>query len=99
MHHALRVFLAPLLLLGFACAAKGQPPPLRLEGVQSSPLRQFVTDNWGTFDFTLTNSSDSDRRARVVIFYVDRPEEQYSRDVWVPAHSTVRSWLLTGRAP
>jgi hypothetical protein len=88
------------LVLCTGAALADDPAPLRLDGVMPRPdLRLFVTDNWGTFDVMLTNPSDSDRRARVVLFYVDRPNEQYSRDVWVPAHATIQSWLLAGPAP
>ena len=65
----------------------------------SAPLRIYVTDSWGTFDFDLTNLTDTDRRGRVVVFYQGRPDVEYGRDVWVPARSTVRSWLLVGPAP
>ena len=51
------------------------------------------------YDFNLTNLSDQDRQARVLVFFPDRPDVQYGRDVWVPAHSSLWSWLLIGPAP
>lgn len=50
------------------------------------------------YDFNVTNFSDQDRQARVLVFFSDRPDVQYGRDVWVPAHSSVSSWLLIGPA-
>ena len=31
--------------------------------------------------------------------HVDRPEVQYGRDVWIPARSSMSSWLLAGPIP
>jgi hypothetical protein len=59
----------------------------------------FVTDSWGTFDFAITNAGDTDRQARVVVFYEGRADVQYGRDVWVPAHSTLSTWMLVGPPP
>jgi hypothetical protein len=58
-----------------------------------------VTTSWGTLDFSVTNTSDTDRLARVFVFYEGQPDVQYGRDLWVPAHSTHSSWLLVGPAP
>jgi hypothetical protein len=57
-----------------------------------------VTEGWGTLDFELTNWDNSDRQARVLIFYEGRPDVRYGRDVWVPAHSTIATWMLVGPA-
>src|SRR5207248_4752277 len=43
--------------------------------------------------------TDSDRRARVLLGYEGQPDAQYGRDAWVPARSTLSSWLLVGPAP
>ncbi len=48
------------------------------------------------FDFSVTNWTNQDRLARVLVFFPDRPDVQYGRDVWVPAHSTQSSWMLVG---
>ena len=94
------------LLCGLAvvpAAAQG-PPPLRLDGLTSGGTRASVTEAWGTFNFSVTNLSDQDRRARVLLSYEvgpDAPQDrtQYGRDVWVPARSTLSSWLPPGRPP
>jgi hypothetical protein len=72
---------------------------LRLTGLFPKGVRTTATESWGMFDFELTNLSDTDRQARVLVFYKGQPDVQYGRDVWVPARSTLSSWLLVGPAP
>jgi hypothetical protein len=88
-----------LLAAPAAPAAEDEAATLRINGIHPGGLRIYVTDAWGSFDFDLTNLTDTDRQARVVVFYQQRPDEEYGRDVWVPARSTVRSWMLVGPAP
>jgi hypothetical protein len=80
-----------------AQAHKGSP--LRIRNVVPGGLRTSVTARWGTFDFTVLNVTDTDRLARVVVFYKGHPEVQYGRDIWVPAHSSATSWILVGPSP
>jgi hypothetical protein len=61
--------------------------------------RLTATESWGGYDFTITNLSDTDRLARVLMYFAGRSDVQYGRDLWVPAHSTLSSWLLVGPAP
>jgi hypothetical protein len=89
------------LVAGIATAcldsrARAQEPPLRLGGVMPSGIRMSATESWSTYDFTLTNLSGVDRQARVLAFFVGRPDVQYGRDVWVPAHSSLETWMLVG---
>jgi hypothetical protein len=79
-----------------ALAQEREVSPLRLSELLPGGVRRTATTSWGAYDFKLTNFSDTDRLARVVVSYVDRPNEQCARDVWVPAHSTIKSWLLVG---
>ncbi len=72
--------------------------PLVMGGVMPGGLRASATENWGTFDVTVANRGDGDRTARVLVFFESRPEVQYGRDVWLPAHSTVSTWMLAGPA-
>jgi hypothetical protein len=58
-----------------------------------------ATESWGKLDFTVTNPADFDRQARVLLNYEGQPDVQYGRDVWVPARSTLASWVLVGPAP
>jgi hypothetical protein len=87
-----------LTLLAAAAPAADDAAPLRLGIEPSKGLRISATESWGTLDLTLTNLSDTDRRARVVMFYQGRPDAEYGRDVWVPARSTVATWMLVGPA-
>jgi hypothetical protein len=85
----------------FPCLAASQerePPTLRLSGVLPGGARTSATESWGTFDFTLDNLTDSDRQARLLTLYAGRPEAQYGRDVWVPARSSLSTWMLVGPA-
>src|SRR5262245_16481950 len=86
------------LLAAGAATAQGRSP-LRLDSVMVAGARASVTEAWGTFDFIVSNPSDQDRLARVRIVYEGYPDVQYGRDVWVPARSTITSWLLAGPAP
>src|SRR5205807_286198 len=92
----LPVFLSPcLLVLGAAflstppaSAQDREPPALRLAGLVPGGVRNSLTESWGTFDFSLTNLTNTDRQSRVLLFYEGQPDVQYGRDVWVPARST-----------
>jgi hypothetical protein len=61
--------------------------------------RSTATEAWGTLGVKLTNFTDADREARVLVFFADQPDVQYGRDVWVPAHATLATWLPVGPAP
>jgi hypothetical protein len=110
-HHALGSdpFFSSLRWIGFALTAvllwasaapgqEGEPQPLRISGFMAGGARASVTEAWGQLDFSLTNSSDTNRRARVLAFYENQPHVQYGRDLWVPANSTIKSWLPLGPA-
>jgi hypothetical protein len=75
-----------------------QPASLRLSGVVPGGVRPTATRSWGAFDFTLENLSGSDCQARILVYYPARPEQQYGRDIWVPAHSALKTWMLVGPA-
>jgi hypothetical protein len=87
-----------LLFSSSASAQDRGPPTLRLGGVAPGGLRISATESWGAFDFNVTNLTDTDRPARAVMFFVEKPEVQYGRDLWVPAHSTLATWMLVGPA-
>jgi hypothetical protein len=90
---------AALLVSAPAAAQDLEPPTLRLGEVMPGGVRTTATQSWGTFGFKVTNLTDTDRQARVVIVFPRRPEVRYARDLSVPARSTVSSWLLVGPAP
>src|SRR3954454_6062144 len=92
---ALVCLLAPLA----AVAQEQAPPALRLDGTYPGGVRYSVTEAWGAFDLTLTNASDQDRQARALLFYEGHEDLQYGRDVWVPARSTLNTWMLAGPVP
>jgi hypothetical protein len=72
---------------------------LRLGGLLPSGVRASATESWGTHEFNVTNFADTDRRARVLMFFDGHPYVQYGRDVWVPAHASLATWMLVGPAP
>jgi hypothetical protein len=88
-----------LLSCPTASAQDRQEEPLRLGGVLPGGVRSSATTSWGAYDFNVANLSDTDRQARVLVMFDDRPDVQYGRDVWVPAHSTLSTWMLVGPAP
>jgi hypothetical protein len=94
------------LIIGvaFLCCSLGraqdrEPPPLRLSSPIPGGARNSLTESWGRLDFQLRNPTDSDRQARVFVFYEGRPDVQYGREVWVPARSSLSTWVLVGPAP
>ena len=92
---------ALFVFLTFVSVARSQQPDrptLRLEGVLPVGPRASVTESGGTLQFELSNLSDTAREARLVVFYAERSDEQFGRDVWVPPRSTVSSWLTVGPA-
>jgi hypothetical protein len=97
--------LAVLLHLGPRAAAQERSvPDLRLPklpGLTDTPgsLRDSTTESWSAFSFDLLNLTDQDRQARVVVLYEGQPDVQYGRDVWIPARSLLKSWMLVGPAP
>jgi hypothetical protein len=90
------------LAAGFGLLLLAGPPApgqdLRIDGVVPGGIRSVATERWGTYDFSVTNPTDTDRRARVLVLYDGQPNLQYGRDLWVPAHSTRSAWLLVGPA-
>jgi hypothetical protein len=93
------IFIAFTSVAAHRIAAQDiEPPPMRLDGVQPGGVRRSATESWGAFDFQITNISDIDRQARVVMFYEGEPEVQYGRELWIPANSVISTWMLTGPA-
>ena len=102
-----RALMSRRLLVGVAlsfsvvagASAQTGSEPLRLEGLVPSGGRSTVTEGWSTLRFTIENRGPSARDARVVVFFPDRRDVQFGRDVWVPARSRITSWLPIGPAP
>ncbi len=97
---SLSPWIASLGLIAI-CAAGGlaqesQPATLRLGGMRPTGVRTSVTESRGMLDFNVTNQTDIDRLGRVLFFYEGQPDIQYGRDVWVPAHSELSTWMLAG---
>ena len=92
------LLVACLLSSGAVLAHGDENSPLRLDGGTPGGVRTSVTESWGSFDFRLTNPSDTDRRARVLLFFDGQPDVEYGRDVWVPAHSALSTRALVGPA-
>ena len=72
---------------------------LRLSSFSPIDIYPFVGDSWVTWEITLENRSRVGRDARVLVSYADQPHVQYGRDVWVPARSSLSTWILIGPAP
>ena len=87
-----------LAALSPAAPAQDAKPPLVFGGVTPGGVRASATESWGAFDVSLSNRTDVERTARVLVFFDGRPEVQYGRDVWLPPHSTVSTWMLGGPA-
>ncbi len=61
--------------------------------------RTTVTEGWSTLQFDLRNLDTKGRDARVSVFYPERPDVQFTRDVWVPANASITTWITVGPAP
>src|SRR3954452_18564938 len=97
--HGLLTAASVALLIGSPTAAEEQGSArVRTGKVLPGGLRTSATESWGAYDLELTNLGDADRTARVLVFYTERPDEQYGRDVGVPAHASVSAWMLVGPA-
>jgi hypothetical protein len=84
---------------GAAHGQESEPPALRLDFLIVTGVRSTITEGWGKIEFGVTNLSDNDRQARVMVFFEGQRDLQYGRDIWAPARSTIKSWILTGPAP
>ena len=91
--------LTLVLLMMTGTAARGQDAPLFLQGIVPGGVRTSATESWGTFTFTVTNPNPVGRAARILVFYPERPDVQFGRDVSVPAESSLSAWLPVGPAP
>jgi hypothetical protein len=80
--------------------ARGQDAdPLRIQGFVPDGARSTATEAWGTFEFTVLNTGPTARDARVAVVYAARPDVHYARDVWVPPHASLTTWVAVGPAP
>jgi len=102
----LRLLLGGVGLFGLALAipltARAQDPSeaLRLDGLYPVGSRSSITDEaWGTLRFGIENRSTTPREARIIVYYPERPDVQYGRDIWVPAWTRLTSWLSIGPPP
>lgn len=88
-----------MLTVGRVASAQDDPSPLSVEGLVPVGPRTSLTDAWGTLRFTIENRAARPREARVVVFYPERPDLQFGRDVWVPGQTRLSSWLSVGPSP
>jgi hypothetical protein len=79
-----------------ATPGAAQTPRPHIKNLGPSGLREYISDSYGTVGFALVNPADRDIRARVLTFYAGAQEKQYGRDVWAPAHATIKSWFSMG---
>jgi hypothetical protein len=73
--------------------------PLHFEGFDLNGLHAALTDHWISLQVTVSNPNATARQARVVLRYATDPDVQYARDIWVPARSSIATWMLAGPAP
>lgn len=102
LRQRIREWVIAAFLLGLNCAAaigQDDAEPLRLDGLFPVGGRVSLTESWGTLQFTVANWSYTAKQARVVVFYPNRPDVRYARDVWVPARARATSWLSVGPVP
>ncbi len=87
------------LLAGSPALAQAPRESLRLSGLAPGGAGLAATSSWQSFDVNITNFTDMDRQARVFLFFEDDPGAHYGRDFWMPAATTLSSWMLVGPAP
>lgn len=93
------IALTLLVTLLPAAAAQDDSKLLRLEGLLPDGGRDTVTEAWNTLGFSIENRGETSRDARVIVYYPDRRDVQFGRDVCIPARSRITSWLPIGPAP
>jgi hypothetical protein len=96
-----RAVAALALLAAGAPAARAQDAdsePLRLVGV-SGGIRNAVTESEGTVRLEVANRGAEAREARVSVFYAGHQDVQYARDLHLPPHTIVTTWMTLGPAP
>jgi hypothetical protein len=95
--------LAAWALLFLSCpwaSAQGdKTEPLLLARVAPSTVRSQLTGAYTNFEVVVENRGSEARNVRVVAFYSARPDVQYGRDLWIPGHTTLTTWMLVGAAP
>jgi hypothetical protein len=91
--------LGLLALGGPRAMGQDEPEPLRFEGLYAAGARASLTEAWGTLQFSVENRASAAKLVRVVVFYPNRPELQFAREIWVPARARRTSWLSVGPAP
>jgi hypothetical protein len=79
-------------------AQESEEPTLRLGAVLARGVRSSATESWGSYEVVLTNLTKIDRKARVLIRYVDKPDELFGRVIWVPGQAELTTWILVGPA-
>jgi hypothetical protein len=82
-----------------ALPAAGQTSGFRLAGLVPGGGRASVTEAWGSLQFVVINADPTPRDLRVLVFYPERPEVQFVRNVWVPGASQFIGWVPIGPAP
>jgi len=73
--------------------------PLELQRMIPGGVRTTATESSGNYEFTVFNRGSTPREVRVAVFFAGRPDVQYARDVWVPAHASATTWVPVGPAP
>lgn len=97
-----RCAIATLLLGVFCPGAYSQSPeqePLRLDGLAPAGTRGSLTESWASFRIDMRNTGGEPRDARVIVFYPEQPDIHYARDVHLPGHSMLTTWMTVGPAP
>ena len=62
------------------------------------PVRNSITESWSTLRVELSNTGSRGLLARVVVFYPEKPDVQFVRDLFVPARSSRASWITVSPA-
>src|SRR5262249_39783235 len=84
------------ILCSQVSAQSGATAVLRLGKVAPGGVRTSATESWGAFECEITNTTDEDRFARAALLFPKERDVQFGRDLWVPARSTITTWLLAG---
>jgi len=92
----LAVIAHGLVLTAQGRGQQADDQPLKLKSVVVGPVRGTLTDRWTTLEAYIMNPNPTARDARLMVFYADRPDAQYGRDIWIPANSTVTTWVPIG---
>lgn len=93
IRHRVWLLTAVWLLWGAAMPVVAEPPPAGARCLMGAAAgaRRYRPGSWSVVAVDAVNPTDEAAEVLGVVYFVDDPTLQYSRKIWVPARSIIRS--------